>query len=299
MTWIVPALGAGLLLGLYDFLTKIALKENSVLDVVFFCCLIGGLMWLPFCFMPEFAAAVLQPLALYPKSLTWTEQALLVPKSLMMVVTWVLSYYSVKSLPLSISAGVRASGPLWTALGAMVFLSEQLSWTQWLGLAIAMAAYYGFAVIGSKEGISFRQNVWVLAMLAATLLSTANAIYDKYVIASLRLDLSAVQAYSAVQRAVIGLALLSMVSGSVRWTSLFSRNWAVLAVAASYVAAEFIYLWAVSQEGAMISVIAILRRTNLVMVFGLSALLLTERFIAQKTMAIILVLVGIALTILH
>ncbi len=47
-----------------------------------------------------------------------------------------------------------------------------------------------------------------------------------------------------------------------------------------------------------ISVISVLRRTNLVMVFALSALFLRENFIGQKVLAIFGVLVGIALIIL-
>ncbi|WP_156374546.1 hypothetical protein [Pseudorhodoferax sp. Leaf274] len=52
-------------------------------------------------------------------------------------------------------------------------------------------------------------------------------------------------------------------------------------------------------DGALISVISVLRRTNLVMVFALSALLFRERFIPQKMLAIGGVLLGIVLTLLH
>ncbi len=299
MTWIVLGLIAGLVLGTYDFLTKLALKEKSVLEVVFWSSLLGALVWAPFFFVPDAQAGALRNLGLYPAPLSGTDQMLLLPKSAMMVVTWVLSYYSVKSLPLSISAGVRASGPLWTAAGAIIFLSEQLNWWQWLGLAVSMGSYYLFSLIGSKEGISFRRNLWVLCMLAATLLSSANALYDKHILATLRLDLAAVQAYSAAQRGALALLLLPWIARHLEWRSLFAKNWAVPAIALTYVLAEFIYLSAVQVDGALISVISVLRRTNLVMVFALSAIFFAERFIKQKIIAISGVLLGIALTIIH
>ncbi|MDA8443712.1 EamA family transporter [Paracidovorax valerianellae] len=299
MTWIALGLLAGLVLGTYDFLTKLALREKTVLEVVMWSSLLGALLWVPFFFVPAPWANTLKPIGLYPASLTAAEQMALLPKSAMMVATWVLSYYSVKSLPLSISAGVRASGPLWTALGAIVFLSEQLNWWQWMGLALSMGSYYLFSLIGRKEGISFQRNMWVLCMLAATLLSSANALYDKHILATLQLDLAAVQAYSAIQRGGIALLLLPWLLETMEWRSLLSRNWAVPAIAATYVLAEFIYLTAVQTDGALISVISVLRRTNLVMVFSLSALFFVERFIRQKILAIAGVLLGIGLTIIH
>lgn len=299
MTWITFGLLAGLVLGFYDFLTKLALKEKKVLEVVLWSSLLGALIWVPFFFVPVAHADAFRNFGLYPARLTQMQQLVLAPKSEMMVMTWILSYYSVKSLPLSISAGVRASGPLWTALGAILFLSEQLNWWQWLGLAVSMGSYYLFSLIGQKEGISFQRNMWVLCMLAATLLSSANALYDKHILATLQMNLAAVQAYSALQRGAIALLLLPWIFRDLELRSLCTRNWAVPAIAIAYVLAEFIYLAAVQTEGALISVISVLRRTNLVMVFTLSAIFFSERFIHRKVVAISGVLLGIVLTILH
>ena len=80
---------------------------------------------------------------------------------------------------------------------------------------------------------------------------------------------------------------------------LLSYNWSVTALAIAYVTAEFVYLWSVNSEGALISVISILRRTNLIMVFALSAILLHENNIREKTFAIGVVLLGICLVILN
>lgn len=298
MTWIVLGLMAGLVLGTYDFLTKLALKENTVLELVFWCAILGGLIWAPFFFIPSGHTDMFRTAGLYPSPLSHAQQMLILPKSIMMVASWILSYYSVKALPLSISAGVRASGPLWTVLGAVVLLSEQLSAMQWIGLAVSMGSYYLFSLIGKKEGISFNRNGWVLCMLAATLLSSANALYDKYILSTLHMDLAAVQAYSAIQRGALALVLVPWIYRRFDIVNIFRRNWAVPTMAFAYVFAEFVYLTAVQTEGALISVISVLRRTNLVMVFALSAIFLRENFIGQKILAIFGVLVGIALIIL-
>lgn len=297
MNWIALGLLAGLVLGTYDFLTKLALQENAVLAVVFWCSVLGALAWLPFMHAPAAWAEGMRVAGLAPGVLDAGQQLALLPKSAMMVATWILSYYAVKALPLSISAGVRASGPLWTALGAVLLLGEHLRPWQWLGLAVSMAAYHLFSLIGRREGIRLRSNLWVLCMLGATLLSSANALYDKHLLATLRMDLASVQAYSAVQRGALALLLLPWVWGRLQAGSLLGRHWAVPAIALAYVLAEYVYLAAVQQDGALISVISVLRRVNLVMVFALSALFLRERFIRQKSLAIGGVLLGIVLMV--
>lgn len=298
MTWVLLGLLAGLILGTYDFLTKLALRDQTALEVVFWCSTLGALLWLPGLLAPVAWHGALQNVGLLPPRMGHEEQLWLLPKSAMMVAVWVLSYYAVKSLPLSISAGVRSSGPLWTALGA-VLLSERLQWWQWLGLAVSMGAYYLFSLIGQKEGISFRRNFWVLCMLAATLLSSANALYDKHILTTVQMDLVAVQAYSALQRGGFALLLLPWLIKGTGTHGLRITHWAVPALAFSYVFAEYVYLAAVQMEGALISVISVLRRTNLVMVFALSALFFQEKFIRLKLLAISGVLAGIALTVLH
>lgn len=295
MSWVFLGLLAGLVLGGYDFLTKIALRTRSVLAVVVLSSVLGAALWAPALVAPAAWAASLRPLGLDPAPLTVQQHLLLLPKSLMMVGTWALSYYAVKALPLSISAGVRASGPLWTAAGAIALLGESLGPWQWLGLAVSMLSYYLFSLAGQKEGIRFTRDAWVLCMVLATVLSSANAMYDKHIVAHLQLDLAAVQAWSALQRGALALLLLPLAWRDLSPKGLFTRHWAIPAIALAYVAAEYIYLSAVRMDGAMISVISVLRRTNLVMVFGLSALFFQERFIVHKSMAIAGVLLGIAL----
>jgi bacterial/archaeal transporter family protein len=299
MSWIALGLIAGLLLGTYDFLTKLALQRKDVLETVFHSSLIGGLMWAPFLAIPSSIAGSIDAYGLAAKPLSMAEHLLVAPKTIMMVVTWVLSYYAVKSLPLSISAGVRASGPIWTAIGAIIFFGESLTFLPWCGIAVASLAYVGFSMVGKRESIDFKSNLWVLSMVLATLLSSANALYDKYLIADLKLDLASVQAWSAVQRAAMVVPLLVLIGRRIEFKSLLRENWAIPAIAITYIIAEFVYLWALKQDGAMISVLSMLRRTNLVMVFLLSAIFFRELYLKQKSLAIGGVVAGIGLIILR
>ncbi|KAB2892836.1 MAG: hypothetical protein F9K35_17505, partial [Burkholderiaceae bacterium] len=87
MTWAAWGLLAGLLLGSYDFLTKLALREQPVLAVIAASSALGALLWAPALLAPQ--AWGMAPLVLTPREL-----ALLWPKSAMMVGSAVLSYYA-------------------------------------------------------------------------------------------------------------------------------------------------------------------------------------------------------------
>jgi drug/metabolite transporter (DMT)-like permease len=102
--WITYGLTAGFVLGLYDISTKEGMIGNSVFPVVFWSSLFGLICWLPI--------LIAAPLfKLHDFDLLSVSGFLIVlPKSIAMTGSWVLAYYAVKHLPVSMAGAVRASG---------------------------------------------------------------------------------------------------------------------------------------------------------------------------------------------
>lgn len=292
MTWMLVGLLSGIVLGAYDVLTKIALDRIKVLSLVFLSTLFGSGLWLPFFVLNEEIGGF-PNVYLDIGRLSLLEHLYVLPKSLMMIASWVLAYYAVKNLPLSISAGVRATGPLWTAAAAILLLGEQLTALHWFGFVVASYSYYRFSMVGKKEGLNLSSNTWVIYMLLATWLSSGAQVYDKYLLAELDFDVISLQAFSAMQRAFLALLLLPFCFRELKAQGAINLHWSVVAVGISMVVAEFIYLGALSMDGAMISIMSILRRTNLVVVFMIGALLFREHNPYQKLAAICGVVLGI------
>ncbi|MCS2608487.1 DMT family transporter [Halomonas dongshanensis] len=292
MSWIALGLLAGIVLGIYDVLTKMATSKVDVISLVFLSTLFGSALWLPFFISPNILYAstgiLLETGGFYLK-----EQFLILPKSIMMLSSWIFAYFSVKNLPLSISAGVRATGPLWTAFAAILFLGENLTLIHWLGFSVASFAYYKFATIGKNEGFKLSRDKWALFMLLATLLSSTAQIYDKFLLSNVGLDLIGVQAISAIQRAFLVIFLIPFCMSSIKNNGIKNFNIAVILVGITMVVAEFVYLSSVNIEGAMIAVISILRRTNLVVVYFVGALIFKEKNRGRKFLCITGVVFGI------
>ena len=292
--WIAYGLGAGVMLGLYDVWTKKAMKGNAVIPVVMWSSLFGALVWVP----TLFSGAL--PIHIDPFGLSLREHALLLPKGIAMTASWVLAYYAVRELPISIAGAVRASGPLWTLAGGFVMFRELLTPMQFLGLMITVLSYYVLSVVGRKEGIVVFRNTAVLLMLSATVLSAVTTVYDKYLVVQLQLPVLEIQAHSAFQRCALS-ALLFVPYMLRRGGGLglgLTWSWAVPLVGVSWVLAELIYFHALMDPQAMVSLLSVLRRTSLIVAFLLSALLFREANLWQKTLMILVLIVGMAVLIL-
>lgn len=291
--WMVFGLAAGGLLGLYDFWTKKAMGENSVVPIVFWSSFFGALAWLP-AFLP-----VSEPFAFHVdwRQTDFRQQSLILVKGLAMTLSWVFAYYSVRELPMSFSGAVRASGPLWTFAGGALLFGEFLSPLQLFAVLASILAYYALSQIGKKEGIKALESWPVFMMLAATILSAMTTVYDKFIVQDLGLSIYSIQAYSAFHRCA--LALLFLLALSWKQRRIIPLRWSayVPLVGLSWVGAEFIYFFAIADPAANVTYLSIFRRVSLVVGFMLSVLLIGERNVLPKSAIIGLIIVSTAVLI--
>ncbi|NVJ27446.1 DMT family transporter [Myxococcus sp. AM011] len=291
--WIAYGLGAGVMLGLYDVWTKKAMTGNSVIPVVMWSSLFGALCWVPVLIPGAL------PIRVEPFGLTWQEQAWLLPKGVAMTASWILAYYAVRELPISIAGAVRASGPLWTLAGGFLMFRELLTPVQFLGLMLTVCSYYVLSIVGRKEGLVLSKNSSVWWMLSATALSAATTVYDKFLVSRLGLPVLELQASSAFQRCI--LSALVFVPYMLRRGGLglgLTWSWGIPLVGCSWVAAELIYFVAITEPQAMVTHLSVLRRTSLIVGFVLSALFFREANVLLKSGMIAVLILGMAILIL-
>ena len=83
--------------------------------------------------------------------LTWRQHLQLLLKSAIVAVSWIGTYYALKHLPLSLGAPIRATSPLLTLFGAIVFLGERPTWLETVGVLTTLASFVGLS-LGRREG---------------------------------------------------------------------------------------------------------------------------------------------------
>ena len=296
MHWIAASLISAFFLGCYDLFTKHAVRDNAVLPVLFFANLCSASVWLALIALHE-AAPGLLPADFTVPSLTLVQHLQLLLKSVIVAASWMCSYFAVKHLPVSIAAPLRATGPLWTLIGALLVLGERPSCIQILGVTVTLGSFVGLSIAGRAEGIHFHRDKWIGWLFAGTLFGAVSGLYDKFLLGRAGFSASAVQAWFSIYVAVL---LLPLVTGwKLRWWPRheFHWRWSVLFVSFALLICDFIYFSALRDPDALVSVVAGLRRGSILVAFAGGMLFFGELNGRRKLPAIAGVLVGIVLTI--
>jgi len=290
--WLSLTLASAACLGLYDVAKKAALRDNPVLLVLLLSTLSGlGLLLLEL----GLGASVpgLPRFALVP--LDGTQHGYIALKSAIVSASWVFSFFAIKHLPISLATPIRASAPLFTVIGALCLFGERPVGRQWLGMALVLGAYLAFSAIGKREGIVFRTDRWVGFLFLGTLIGSASGLYDKYLLQDLELPPFTLQFWFTLYGACLqaGLCWCFARARPAR-PPLELRAW-ILLVGSLLVLADQCYFEALASDGALISIVSVVRRSNVLVSFAVGALLFRERLLRQKAFALVGVLVGLVL----
>lgn len=284
--WIPLILASAAGLGLYDICKKHAVHDNAVMPVLFLATLCGSAAFLlALAFTGHFAAAAVLGAA------DWWRVVL---KTLLVSGSWVLVYYGMRALPISLASPIRASAPVWTLLGAVALFHENPTPGQWAGMGVTFAGYYLFSVLGRKEGISFTRHAGILWMFLGTLLGAASALYDKHLLQVCKIPRESMQFWFSVDLvAVLGAALLFQRSAALARTR-FEWRWTIPLTGILLVAADWLYFKALSDPHTRISVLSLIRRSNVLISFTAGALIFRDANFGKKACALAAVLAGIA-----
>jgi len=295
MSWIVLSIFSALLLGFYDLAKKHALRDNAVLPVLFFGIVTSAVVWLPFVLWSHIAPETYPSARFLVQPLAGHEHVLLFLKSALVAGSWIFGYFALKNLPLSIAGPIRATGPLWTILLAVLLMGESPSGWQWVGIAVVLSSFYAFSFVGKLEGIHFTRDKWIGYMLAATLIGACSAIYDKFLLQTALLEPATVQAWFSLYLVVVMLPFYLLWLRGAWPRGHFDWRWSIPLIGLLLLSADFLYFTAIAQEDALIAVISPIRRAAVVVTFLGGIYLHKEVNFRPKLYCIIGLLIGIVL----
>ena len=289
--WLTLAFTSAALLGLYDVAKKRALTDNAVLPVLLLNTLFSSLLFVPVIVAAECGLGWFDGTLLESVPGDAHAHALVALKSAIVLVSWVFGYFAMKHLPLTIVGPINATRPVMVLVGAMLLFGERLNGYQWVGVALALLSLFLLSRSGRREGVDFAHNVWILCIAAAAVMGAVSGLYDKYIMA--RLDPVFVQSwYNFYQLLMMGTVVGLLWWPRRRTTTPFHWSWAIPLISIFLSLADFAYLPALGEEGAMISVVSMVRRGSVVVSFCCGALLFHERNLRAKALDLLFILVG-------
>ncbi len=295
--WLILAFLSAALLGFYDSFKKKSLTGNAVIPVLLLNTVFSSLIFLPLIILSA-TTDVLDGSIFHVASGGWEMHKYVLLKSCIVLSSWLLGYFGMKHLPLTLVGPINATRPVMTLVGAMLVYGEMLNGWQWAGVALAVTSFFLLSLSGKKEGIRFAHNRWIWAIIGAAVLGAVSGLYDKYLMASpadggVGLDRMAVQSWYNIYQMGMMIAMLLLLWMPVRHkTTPFHWNWAIIGISIFLCAADFVYFYALSLPGAMISIVSMVRRGSVLVSFGFGALVFKEHNLKAKAVDLALVLLG-------
>ena len=295
--WLILAFLSAALLGFYDSFKKKALEGNAVIPILFLNTLFSSLIFLPFIIV-SYTTDALDGSLFHVASGGWETHKYIVLKSFIVLSSWILGYFGMKHLPLTIVGPINATRPVMVLVGALLIFGERLNIWQWLGVALAVISFFMLSRSGKKEGIDFKRDHWIWMIVGAALLGAVSGLYDKYLMASpadggVGLDKMIVQSwYNIYQCFMMGAMLLLLWWPNRKNTTPFRWHWCIVFISIFLSAADFVYFYSLSLPGAMISIVSMIRRGSVVVTFLFAALAFHEKNLKSKVVDLALVLLG-------
>lgn len=290
--WLLLAFCSAALLGFYDVFKKKSLVNNAVLPVLGLNTLFSSLIFLPLILISHFRPELLQDTLFFvPDTGGWEVHKFILLKSLIVLSSWVLGYFGMKHLPLTLVGPINATRPVMTLVGALLIFGERLNLYQWIGVLMAILSFFMLSRSGKKEGIDFTHNRWIWFIILAAVLGAASGLYDKYLMG--KFNNMVIQSwYNIYQLFIMGGVLLMLWLPKRKTTTPFHWSWCIILISIFLSAADFVYFYALSMEDSMISIVSMVRRGSVVVSFLFGALIFREKNMKSKAIDLVLALIG-------
>ena len=298
MLWLGLAFLSATLLGFYDVFKKQSLKQNAVIPVLFLNTLFSSLIFLPFILLSLEKGNVLEGTIFHVPTVGWEVHKYVVLKSVIVLSSWIFGYFGMKHLPLTIVGPINATRPVMVLVGALLVFGERLNLYQWIGVLLAIVSFFMLSRSGKKEGIDFKHDRWIYFVVLASMLGAVSGLYDKYLMApvtdgGLELDRMVVQSwYNIYQLFMMGTVLMLLWYPKRKSTTPFHWHWCIPLISLFLSAADFVYFYSLSLDGALISVVSMVRRSSVIVSFLCGALFFREKNLRSKAIDLLLVLLG-------
>lgn len=293
--WLILAFISAALLGFYDTSKKASLKDNAVLPVLLLNTVFSTLIFSPFLLDHLIGGGWFAgtPLDSSVSAFTTRAHLLVFVKAIIVLSSWILGYFGLKHLPLTLVGPINATRPVLVLVGAMLIFGERLNIYQWAGVLLTILSIYIMSRAGKKENIDFKSNRWIWCVAGATLLGAVSGLYDKFIMRSL--NPMFVQSWFNLYQMVMMTVICAFLWYPRRHQGTpFRWSWAIPLISIFICMADFAYFSALHDAGSMISVVSLVRRSSVVISFACGAIIFKERNLKAKALDLGLILLGMA-----
>ena len=285
--WTAWILASAVFLAFYDLAKKASVRGNAVLPVLLISATFGTAAYTAALWAGGGLGGV------FPVS--FRHLALVGVKTVIVAMSWVLTFMGLRTLPVTIATPIRASAPALVFVVAFFLYGERPSVVQGTGMILVFAGYWAFGWAGRHEGIDFLRSRAVWCAVGGMCLSAVSSLWDKFILQKCAIPVETMQFWFQV-------GLVSFYGGLMAVRGLlgtrhdaFEWRWTIPATGILLVAADWLYFHGLAIPDVSIAAGSLLRRFSVVITFVLGALLFGERNLRRKGVALAAILAGVAM----
>lgn len=292
--WITLAIFSAFFLGVYDIFKKLSVDRNAVIPV-----LLGStsfnLLFISTLFILSRFSFIADDSSFYTPLLELQFHGLLFAKAVLVLSSWICVFFSMKHLPITFVSPIRSTSPVVTLLGGVFLFNENLSNYQWLGVLVTFLFFFLYSNTGKNDGVSQFNKKWFYLLVLGTFLGGISGLYDKYLCNTLALNKNSVQFYYTFYQFLLLLPLVFLIWYPIRKNNPFQWRWSIPFIGVLLFLSDFLYFYALSDLEASISIVSLVRRGSVIVVFVLGYFVFKEQKIKQKLPYLLGLLLGIVL----
>ncbi|MDE5837720.1 MAG: DMT family transporter [Paramuribaculum sp.] len=290
--WILLAVGSAFCLGVYDIMKKMSVRGNNVLIVLLLNTIFGTILMLP-----AITPGITEGNFGFGNDLIGHLRIFI--KAGIVLSSWILGYFAIKHLPLTIQGPINASRPVMVLVGAVLIFGETLNLIQWIGIIIGFVSLFLISRAGAGDGFSLRSSKWIWMSIGAAAFGAVSGLYDKYLLALYK-PLDVQGWYSLYQCLLMTLTIFILRKTSPNAAGVSTKfvwRWSIPLISLFLTIADLAYFYSLSLDGSMISVVSMIRRGSVIVPFIFGATVLREGNLKAKTADLVLLIVSLCLLI--
>lgn len=290
--WVILALCSAAGLGVYDIMKKLSVRDNNVLIVLVLNTFFGMLLMSPVILSELFGGSI-------GFDGSAAAHGFIFIKSVIVLISWLLGYFAIKHLPLTIQGPINASRPVMVLTGAVLIFGERLNLLQWIGIVLGFLSLFLISRIGKREGFSLKNSRWIWFSIGAALFGAFSGLYDKYLLRSYA-PLEVQSWYSLYQFFIMSVAILILRRTgrhTAGVTAPFQWRWTIPLIAIFLTLADMAYFYSLSYEESMISIVSMIRRGSVIVPFLYGVIVLREKNVKVKVFDLCILLLSLTLLV--
>lgn len=281
--WIVFVIIYGIIKGSREPVKKEALKNSAVLPVLFGHTFIGFLMTAP-------SAKGITDIP--PYVFFWV-----VVKSLSIFVGWIFAFKGIKKIPVSVYGIADMSRVIFSTLLGIVFLHESLTFRGAISLFLVAAGLY-FANQKKDIDNGEYQYKYIIYVFLSCFFNAISGTLDKYIMSTGEITSSALQFWFMLLISVFYLSYMLIKKEKLKLKIVFTNPWVYL-LSFSLVFGDRLLFIANQDPAAKVTIMTVLKQSSAVVTILLGKLLYKEKNIARKLACALVIICGIALSVIR